>query len=259
MRLPLRQQGVQIAEPALESTAFENRGSAGSAVGEIDHLAGRLHRAGDGDAQTRTLLDRKGAGRRRHCPSLTQHLHEKCSRRAQLSARLRDARLDHRVVAQHSGRAQAPAGALGLRELHEGSKARTSDAECHAGKAHAIKGEQRYVVERPALAAVVALAMRNRPPPIRMMSRQDIPMRKTVKSGAVRPMSQVRPKSMITRKMKARDKPIWRARRALFASRRAVKTEMKTRLSIPSTISSAVSVTSAAHAFASVSSDSTFI
>src|SRR6516162_8977853 len=65
--------------------------------------------------------------------------------------------------------------------------------------------------------------MRNRPPPIRIMSRHDIPMRKTVKSGAVRPMSQVSPKSMITRKMKARERPIWRARRALFVSRRAVK------------------------------------
>ena len=66
----------------------------------------------------------------------------------------RDARLDHRVVAQHGGRAHSPAGGLGLRELHEGAKTRTSDAESDAGKPHAIEGEHRNVVERTALAPV---------------------------------------------------------------------------------------------------------
>ena len=77
--------------------------------------------------------------------------------------------------------------------------------------------------------------------------------------GAVRPISQVRPASMITRKMNASERPICRARRALSGSRRVVKTEMKTRLSMPSTISSTVNVTSAAQAFGSVKSGRTFI
>src|SRR5262245_15360800 len=101
--------------------------------------------------------------------------------------------------------------------------------------------------------------MRKRPPPIRMMSRHEIAMPKTAISGAVRPMSQVRPASMTTRKMKASDRPIWRARRAFSSSSRDVRTEMKTRLSMPSTISSTVSVISAAHACGSARSASAFI
>jgi hypothetical protein len=101
--------------------------------------------------------------------------------------------------------------------------------------------------------------MRKRPPPIRMMSRHETAIPKRVNSGAVRPMSQVRPASMTTRKMKASDRPIWRARRAFSSSSREVRTEMKTRLSMPSTISSTVSVISAAHACGSARSASAFI
>src|SRR5215510_13852071 len=100
----------------------------------------------------------------------------------------------------------------------------------------------------------VALAMRKRPPPIRMMSRQAMPIPNRLNSGAVRPISQVRPKSMMTRNRKASDSPIWRTRRASLGSQREVRIEMKTRLSMPSTISSTESVASASQAFGSSSS-----
>src|SRR5215475_3179746 len=100
----------------------------------------------------------------------------------------------------------------------------------------------------------VALAMRKRPPPIRMMSRQDMPIPNRLNSGPVRPISQVRPKSIMTRNPKASDSPIWRARRASLGSQREVRTEMKTRLSMPSTTSSTVRVASASQAFGSNSS-----
>src|SRR5215510_12308678 len=100
----------------------------------------------------------------------------------------------------------------------------------------------------------VALAMRKRPPPIRMMSRQAMPIPNRLNSGAVRPISQVRPKSMMTRNRKASDSPIWRTRRASLGSQREVRSEMNTRLSMPSTISSTDSVASASQAFGSSSS-----
>src|SRR5215467_14164333 len=96
--------------------------------------------------------------------------------------------------------------------------------------------------------------MRKRPPPIRMMSRQDTPTPNRLNSGAERPISQVRPKSNMMRNTKASDSPIWRARRASLGSQREVRTEIKTRLSMPSTISSTVSVASASQAFGSSSS-----
>src|SRR4051812_36526399 len=58
------------------------------------------------------------------------------------------------------------------------------------------------------------------------------------------------------RKRSASERPIWRARRPSCGEQRDTSTEMKTILSIPSTISSAVSVTSAAQAFGSVRSSS---
>ena len=84
-----------------------------------------------------------------------------------------------------------------------------------------------------------------------MISRQEIPIPKIVTTGAVSRISQVKPASITIRKMKASDNPIWRARRASLASQRDVSTEMNTRLSMPSTISSTVNVTSAAQAFGS--------
>src|SRR6266545_111284 len=100
----------------------------------------------------------------------------------------------------------------------------------------------------------VDFAIRKAPPPIRIMSRQEMPIPNRLNSGAVRPISQVRPKSIITRNRKASDSPIWRARRASLGSQREVRSEMKTRLSMPSTISSTVSVASASQAFGSNSS-----
>src|SRR5215467_5474489 len=96
--------------------------------------------------------------------------------------------------------------------------------------------------------------MRKRPPPIRMMSRQDMSNPNRLNSGPVRPINQVRPKSIMMRNTKASDSPIWRALRAPLGSQREVRTEMKTRLSMPSTISSTVRVASASQAFGSSSS-----
>src|SRR4051812_20424892 len=93
--------------------------------------------------------------------------------------------------------------------------------------------------------------MRKAPPPIRMISRQEIPVPNSVTTGSLRRISQVRLASSAIRNTKASDSPIWRARKASLGSQREVSTEMKTRLSMPSTISSTVKVTSAAQAFGS--------
>src|SRR3954468_9884184 len=58
------------------------------------------------------------------------------------------------------------------------------------------------------------------------------------------------------RKISASESPIWRARFASRGEQRDTSTEMNTTLSMPSTISSAVGVTSAAQALGSVRSSS---
>src|SRR5207244_137936 len=89
---------------------------------------------------------------------------------------------------------------------------------------------------------------------MRMISRQDMAIPNRLNSGAVKPTSQVRPASIMTRNRKASESPIWRTRRASLGSQRDVRIEMNTRLSIPSTISSTDSVASASQAFGSSSS-----
>src|SRR5262249_25689580 len=96
-----------------------------------------------------------------------------------------------------------------------------------------------------------AWRMRKGPPPIRMMSRQDMPIPNRLNSDPVRPISQVRPKSIMMRNTNASDSPIWRTRRASLGSQREVRIEMKTRLSMPSTISSTDNVSSASQALGS--------
>src|SRR5262249_2710757 len=75
----------------------------------------------------------------------------------------------------------------------------------------------------------------------------------TRNTGSVRPISQLNDASSKIRNAKASERPTARAVLARRRSSRAVKTEMKTRLSIPRTISSAVNVKSAAQALASES------
>ena len=75
-------------------------------------------------------------------------------------------------------------------------------------------------------------------------------------SGAVSFIRKVRPNSMTMRKISARPRPIWRARLAIFGSQRDTRMEMKTMLSMPSTISSTVRVTRAAQAWGSDSNSS---
>src|SRR5262245_52391195 len=95
--------------------------------------------------------------------------------------------------------------------------------------------------------------MRNSPPPMRMMSRPDIPIPKTVSSGAVSFIIQVKVNNRMMRNTNASASPIWRARLACAAGSRATMTEMKMTLSMPRTISSTLSATRAAHALGSSS------
>src|SRR4051794_11631863 len=89
-----------------------------------------------------------------------------------------------------------------------------------------------------------------------MMSCQEKSRPTTLNTGYVSCISQVRPSSRMMRNTSASDSPIWRARLASRGEQRDTSTEMNTMLSMPSTISSAVKVTSAAQAFGSVKSSS---
>ena len=106
--------------------------------------------------------------------------------------------------------------------------------------------------------SLVALAIRNKPPPIKMMSRQEISIAKNENRGEVRPTSQVSANSIAIRKMKASERPMRRAHSAASGVQRDTRIEMKTMLSMPRTISSAVSVASAAQVFGSERSLSIF-
>ena len=74
------------------------------------------------------------------------------------------------------------------------------------------------------------------------MSRQENAKPRTVTTGSVRPMSQVSENSSATRPRRARARPIWRAARCWCLGSRPETIERKIRLSMPSTISSAVRV-----------------
>src|SRR5579885_609888 len=86
---------------------------------------------------------------------------------------------------------------------------------------------------------------------MRMMSRQDNARPPTAATGLVSPMMKLSDASSSTRNTKASDRPMARALRACRRPSGAVNSAMNTRLSMPSTISSAVSVSSAAQAFGS--------
>ena len=74
-----------------------------------------------------------------------------------------------------------------------------------------------------------------------------------VRTGSVSPISQTSRLSRMMRNTSASSSPIWRARLACAGGIRETITDRKMTLSIPSTISSAVSVSSAAQASALVS------
>jgi phosphatidylglycerophosphate synthase len=102
----------------------------------------------------------------------------------------------------------------------------------------------------PALwnAAAFYLFLLHLPPAIRMMSRQDSSAPRTTRTGSVSPISQTSMLSSAMRNTSASSRPIWRARLACAGGMRETITEMKMTLSMPSTISSAVNVSSATHA-----------
>ena len=85
------------------------------------------------------------------------------------------------------------------------------------------------------------LGNKNSPPPIRMMSRQDSATLFTVRTGSVNPISQTKRLSRMMRNTSASSRPIWRARLACSGGIRETITDRKMTLSMPSTISSAVS------------------
>src|SRR5579885_2462971 len=93
--------------------------------------------------------------------------------------------------------------------------------------------------------------MRKRPPAIKMMSRHDKDSPAILSAGVVISMIQLSDASSSTRNRKASDRPTARACRALRGASGPVRMAMNTMLSMPRTISSAVSVNSAAHAFGS--------
>ena len=73
-------------------------------------------------------------------------------------------------------------------------------------------------------------------------------MSKAVNTGWVSPISHTSTLSSTMRNTSASARPIWRARVACGSGIRDTSTERKITLSMPRTISSAVSVSSAAHA-----------
>ena len=90
--------------------------------------------------------------------------------------------------------------------------------------------------------SVVAFQIRNRPPTMRMMSRHENSMPAIVNTGAVSPTIHEIDSSSRIRMPIASPRPIVRARSRCSAGRRWTRTEMKTTLSIPSTISMSVRV-----------------
>jgi len=86
------------------------------------------------------------------------------------------------------------------------------------------------------------LAIRKSPPPRRMRSRPENDFPSTEKKGAVSPITQEMVKSSASRRPSASDSPSRRASGCCFRGSLPTRMEMKTTLSMPSTISMAVSV-----------------
>jgi hypothetical protein len=89
------------------------------------------------------------------------------------------------------------------------------------------------------------LAIRNRPPPIRIRSRQEKECPNKENSGAVRPTIQAIAISKANRVTAASNMPTLRARPRCSGGSLPARMEMKMMLSMPSTSSSAVRVASA--------------
>ena len=92
----------------------------------------------------------------------------------------------------------------------------------------------------------VAFQTRNRPPAMRIRSRQEKPWPKAVKIGAVSCTITAMVARSPSRRTRARPMPIRRARACWSAGSLLVRMEMKIRLSMPSTISITTSVARAA-------------
>ena len=103
----------------------------------------------------------------------------------------------------------------------------------------------------------VLLPMRNAPPRIRMRSRPEISSLKTVKSGATRLITHVSESSSTIRPNIASASPIVRAFFCWLSGSLPERIEMKTTLSMPSTISRIVSVRRATRASGEVSQSNT--
>ncbi|MCY1227726.1 hypothetical protein D9M72_400120 [compost metagenome] len=99
----------------------------------------------------------------------------------------------------------------------------------------------------------VAFQTRKAPPAIRMMSRHDSPWPRMVNTGSVSLTMKAMVASRPRRITSARLMPILRAFSRMASGSLLVRIEMKIRLSIPSTISMATRVASAAHAAGSCS------
>ncbi len=98
----------------------------------------------------------------------------------------------------------------------------------------------------------MAFQTRNRPPPIRIRSFHEKGSPKTVNTGAVSCTMKEMVASSTSRMTRAAPMPIRRARARWFSGSLFDRIEMKMRLSIPSTTSSAIRVASATHAVGSL-------
>ena len=96
--------------------------------------------------------------------------------------------------------------------------------------------------------SIVPLKRRNVPPPIRMKSRQEKPWPKRCTTGCVRLTTQAMTESRTRRVSRARPRPTRNACLRSDFGRVEARIEIKTRLSIPRTISSRIRVPSPAQA-----------
>ena len=102
--------------------------------------------------------------------------------------------------------------------------------------------------------SLVAFHTRNRPPTIRIRSRQEKPWPKASNSGVVRRTMIAMVPSNASRKIRAKPMPIRRPLERWCSGSRLVTMETKIRLSIPSTTSIAIRVTRAIHTVGSATS-----
>ena len=124
--------GVDVAEAPLEGRLREDRARAGGMIRRVHDLLGLVDGMGRGQPDGHAMVEREAAHALDLVPDVRERRQEEQARRAQLDLRLRDLRLDDRVVAHLMARAPRR---LVARQPHEGVERGTGDAEGDAGEA----------------------------------------------------------------------------------------------------------------------------